>query len=1445
MKTAPSLSRLIPGLVILSLSLFTGTRISAQNDEHWLELWQTPGANFYSVKAAFDSAWHDREQEMLEERRNGGSRSETDENERLDATYFKYKRWEYFMQPRVGADGDMSQPAATYRNYMEYLNSNPAAMAQFNASVARQQQSNSWTFVGPTGAPTGSGAGRLCCIRFDPQSTDIIYVGAPAGGLWKSTNSGASWTCLTDFLPSIGCSDVAIDPNNSNTIYIGTGDIDAGDSPSIGVMKSTDGGITWNTTGLSFTTSQVRRIAKILIDPTNSNILYAGTSAGIYKSYDAGANWYQLSQLNVMDMEFKPGDPNTIYAGKVSFYKTTNGGLTWTLVSSGLPQSSQISRIAIAVTPDAPDNVYIVAAHTGSYAFEGCYVSTNSGNSFNPQSGTPNILGWDPNGGDSEGQGWYDLAIAVAPYDKDIVIIGGVNVWRSDDMGQTWSLNAHWYGGGGAPYVHADVHDIVFEPGSFGNYYIGCDGGIFNTTNDGGNFTDLSNNLCIAQIYRLGLAQTNAGTLITGHQDNGTNVKSGSNYFEGLGGDGMDCFIDRTNANVMFGELYYGDFHRSTNGGTSWSTITNGLTGTGGWVTPWVQDPVNPNLLYAGYDQLFKSTNQGSNWSPTSTTMTGMLTDIAVAPSNNQYIYVTTGVGLLRSTDAGVTWANILPGSMAGSTISRIAVSSYDENKVWVSISGYTANKKAFYSSDGGVTWTNISYGLPNIPANCIVAVPGSGSDAVFIGCDAGVYYRDNSSATWQPYFTGLPNAPVFDLEVYAATMKLRAATYGRGVWECDIDQSVLLPAASFTSDYTTVCPGQTVQFTDLSAPSLTSWSWTFPGGTPSTSVQQNPAVVYNTPGVYPVTLTATNSNGSSSVTQSAYITVSGSVAPPYVEGFTAVNFVPAGWSAVNNGNQTAMWKRNAGVGHNGMGCAYYDNYNNSLGGEQDDIRSMPLNFTGYTSLSLNFDVAYARYSSSRSDSLEVLVSTDCGTSWTRIYVKGGSTLATASTSTSPFTPTSSQWRTETVNINSYAGMPNVLFAFRNRNRHGNFLYLDDINITGTVNAAPNAAMNSTTACANGIVSFSDNSVPAASSWTWYFPGSNTPTSTQQNPVVTWPAAGTYTVSLVATNSFGSDSTSMVVTVNPAITADAGQDTSYCSNTYVLLQASGGNFYSWSPATNLTNPNNASTGVQMTASQTFTVTVTDAAGCSAVDSVSVTIRPLPSFGLQASQTNICLGDTVLLNTTNNNYPFSWSPASSLSIATGDSAYAWPGSTTTYSITATDSTGCSATGTKTIVVYPPLLPATVLVNGFNLTCSVFGYSYQWYLNGNPIAGATSQTYTATQVGNYSVEALTYQGCSSGMSPVVLVDGMEEAGGLLFSIAPNPNNGSFELAFVTPYESDYTLHVYSLDGRLAYSEELPKFSGPYQKRIDLSAFGAGTYAIRLSDGKKQTVKLVIVE
>jgi PKD repeat protein len=710
---------------------------------------------------------------------------------------------------------------------------------------------------------------------------------------------------------------------------------------------------------------------------------------------------------------------------------------------------------------------------------------------------------------------------------------------------------------------------------------------------------------------------------------------------------------------------------------------------------------------------------------------------------------------------------------------------------------------------------------------------------------DVGVYYRDNSSPTWQPFFTSLPNTPVFDLDIFLPTMKLVASTYGRGVWEAMIDQTTFTPYANFSATPLTPCPGQTVQFTDLSTFTPSAWSWSFPGGTPSSSTAQNPAVVYNTPGTYPVTLVATNTAGSGTTTRTTYITVNGAQPLPYVEGFVSATFLPMGWSQLNAGNQTYFWKRSATVGHNSTESAYFDNFNYTVNNDQDEMRTMAMNFTGYTSPVMTFDVAYARYNTSRSDTLEVLVSSDCGATWNSVYLKGGATLSTASNTTNSFVPTNAQWRTETVNISAYAGQNNVLFAFRNHGRHGNNLYVDNINISATVNAAPVALFNTQgNVCENANTTFNDLSAPTATTWSWTFPGGNPSTSSSQNPTVSWNAPGTYTVSLVSSNGFGSDSVAQVITVNAAPVADAGIDTAYCKSTYVQLNASGGNTYSWSPATGLSNSALASPGFFTVSSTTFSVTVTDLNGCSSTDSVHLTVYPTPNFTVNGGPTNICYGDTITLIANVPAYSYAWTPANSLSNPANDSTISYPAMTTAYTITATDTNGCSNIYNKTITVYPLVPTPTVLVFGWTLICSTPAAFYQWYLNGNPITGATSQYYVATTVGNYTVEAHNTQNCMSGMSQPVFVDGIKEEAGPDFFIAPNPNNGTFDLSFSPEKTARYSINIFSADGKLVYMEELSHANGTYKKQIDLSVFGAGLYLVRIADDKRQSVQHVIV-
>ncbi len=798
-------------------------------------------ANFYDIKANFDAYWKDRPYE-----RGKG--------------YKAFQRWAWFTAPRVYPTGDMrlASRSHAWEEYQLWLKEQGGGSGKNQTSAAISATTANWTALGPFGSPTGGDAGRLQVIKCSPTNSAVIYVGTAAGGFWRSNNSGVSYTTSTDMLPSLGVADIAISPSNSLTIFIATGDKDGGDTHSTGVMKSTDGGVTFATTGLTWTTSQQRRIYRLLIDPSNANNMLVASSVGIYRSTDAGVNWTNTNGAYFYDMEYQPGNSSVVYAVTSSgIWKSTDGGASFTNVAGAAG-----NRLSLAVTPANASYVYVLASNS-SNGFGGLYRSTNAAVSFSLMSTSPNIFDWSTTGSGTGGQGWYDIAIDASPTNANEIVAGGVNTWRSTNGGSTWTLFTHWTGGGGKPYVHADLHHVYYYSGT--TIYLGHDGGISRSTNGGTNFTTINANMNIAQIYKLGNSATTNTKIITGHQDNGTNLMSGSSWAEVAGGDGMDCFISWANNNTMVCAYTYGDFSRSTNGGGSWTNIVTGLTGTAAWVAPIVQDPQTANTYYCGYSNMFKSTNSGTNWTQMGTASMGVIDEIYVCPTNPNFIYCSTSGSIWKTTNGGTTWSNITAGAPTNSAqVTDITCDNVNPNNVYISLSGYTSGVKVYASSDGGVTWSNYSTGLPNIPHNCIIYRNGS-PQALYVGTDVGVYYREASMSSWMPYMQGLPNVVVDELEIYYPTQKLRAATYGRGVWETDLYSNPSAPPfAYFSNTYATGCVNVPFVFNDQSANSPTSWSWSFPGGAPATATVQNPNVTYPSAGVYTITLTSSNANGPS-----------------------------------------------------------------------------------------------------------------------------------------------------------------------------------------------------------------------------------------------------------------------------------------------------------------------------------------------------------------------------------------------------------------------------------------------------------------------------------------------------------------------------------------------------------------------------------------------------
>lgn len=782
----------------------------------------------------------------------------------------QFKRWEAFWSPRLFPTGNFADPAIVYREAEKYFEKRPHA----------KNALGNWTNLGPFDTPQGGGNGRLNFISFHPASQNYIWVGAAAGGLWKSLNSGTGWSTSTDLFGALGMSDMVIDPTDNNIMYLATGDVDASDTYSTGVLKSTDAGQTWSTTGLDWTVQQNFVISKLAISPADHLVVYVAAQNGFYRSTDGAFSWQKLKTGNFRDIEIKPGDPNTLYlASQTGVFKSTNGGTTFATLNTGIDQSS-VNRLTIAVTPANPDYLYILACGL-DYGYLGLWLSENSGTSFTLKSDSPNLLTWSSSGNGSGGQGWYDLALAVSPSNAGTVFVGGVNVWKTTNKGSSWNCVAHWSGQGGLPLVHADIHDIKFSPFNSQTLYACTDGGLFRSTNNGTSWTDLSSGLAITQIYRIGIDPSDETKFLAGNQDNGTNRYFNGTWEQVLGGDGMDCI---TRGNTMYGSLYYGAFYKSTNGGNNFNQMNITSTEEGAWVSPIVVDPSATQTLFAGLNNIWKSTNSGSTWQKISdfAVSDGDKVDhITVAPSDHNYIYISKASAIYVTTNggAGNVWNNIT-GTLPPLAITSITVDPLNVQRVWVTMSGYSAGSKVYYSSDSGNSWNNVSGSLPNIPVNSSVYQNNS-SDAIYIGTDMGVFYINAELQDWIPYNGGMPNVIVNDLEIVYTSGKLRAATYGRGVWETPLfDFAAKPPLVDFVQDRTTGCKGSSVQFTDSTMFDPISWYWEFEGGNPSTSSLQNPTVVYYNTGAFDVRLTVTNANGQGETLKSDLINIHSSSAP-------------------------------------------------------------------------------------------------------------------------------------------------------------------------------------------------------------------------------------------------------------------------------------------------------------------------------------------------------------------------------------------------------------------------------------------------------------------------------------------------------------------------------------------------------------------------------------
>lgn len=437
--------------------------------------------------------------------------------------------------------------------------------------------------------------------------------------------------------------------------------------------------------------------------------------------------------------------------------------------------------------------------------------------------------------------------------------MSGIHIWNSKDGGQSWQddqgnfqvLN-HWIydENNNGNYVHADNHTLDILNGEL---YAGSDGGIWKSSNLGESWMDLSEGLNNTQLYRLGLDPNDANIIIAGAQDNGSNILINDTWTHIFGADGMEALIDHTDGSIVYSTYQFGGILKYTGRGAGGAQgIAGDLDGTGNWITPYMLDPKDNNFLYAGYQDVWKYDNTEKDWEQLSNfSSSSDITSLKIAPTNSNYIYTSTGFSTYRTLDGGTTWKNITSG-LPSEYLTYIAVSEDDPLKIWATFSGYNSQAKVYQSSDGGDSWSNLSEGLPNIPVNCIVHQQFS-DDQLYLGTDIGVYQK-NDSGNWEPWFDGLPNIRVNELEIHYESQKIVAATYGRGLWKADIIEAPNA-IASISADNLEILEGESVTFSASFTDGSSSYSWIFEGGIPATSTEANPVITFSDAGKFDVTL--------------------------------------------------------------------------------------------------------------------------------------------------------------------------------------------------------------------------------------------------------------------------------------------------------------------------------------------------------------------------------------------------------------------------------------------------------------------------------------------------------------------------------------------------------------------------------------------------------------
>lgn len=741
-----------------------------------------------------------------------------------------FKRYEWFMRPRMFPYDTI--PIYTFRAELK------KEMVKDKLNKGSNLNNLQWNNIGPAGVIYGGPSphwgelsGRIRDIAVHPTDPNTVYIAVASGGIWKTTDAGQNWNDIAGELPTLSYGAIDIDPNNPNIVYAGGGEIlygtgDPWTFAGSGVYKSTDGGSSWSQYTDSLGT--VTHFGDIEVSPHNSNLVFAALgngnlftgnftgslpNEGIWRSADAGEHWTRtLNVIDAYDIIVHPTDPNIVYAatgGGVTtsgFYISTDAGLNWILSNAGLPSTSDIKRIQISLANSSDSTIYAVLYQESGPNPTLAYKSANGGSSWEHISTGVWLGGCYPAPYNCLDQGWYDLCVAVNPSNDQQVLIGGIELHQTLN-GSDFSVKR--IPGGVDAWkcpVHIDIHKIVFAPSNTNIVYLGCDGGIYKSTDAGDTWVSANNGIRTIQHYRVASHPTNPDILISGAQDNGNfrTFNRGATPWEFITtGDGMECFFDYINPSTIYFSTQNGTLYKSTDLGNTkiWLGTYNGF-----WIEPFFIHPTNNQWLYTASTNIYRSTNGGSTFSPIANNVaTEPVISMAQSTVNPDNMIICGSYSILYvqvSTDGGFGWTDVsgnIPGDPA--IYMRVTCHPTDPNTMYLVKTGFSPGNKLYMTTDLGATWTNISGDLPNVPQNDFLINPLITTD-YYIANDLGVYKSTNSGVNWIREGNGMPFVPAMDFDyiVLGNTLKIRAATHGRSIFETDIIVPVELTSFTATS---------------------------------------------------------------------------------------------------------------------------------------------------------------------------------------------------------------------------------------------------------------------------------------------------------------------------------------------------------------------------------------------------------------------------------------------------------------------------------------------------------------------------------------------------------------------------------------------------------------------------------------------------------------------